>query len=136
MTDEQEARDGSQAVAAVAIEVSRLRQQIKSLTAKLGELDSRQQRHGTVLADVTELKEQIERILIILDADRDASPAAWFWLTMSAQERETKFDELRDWVETVLRKQYPDYLADQIKPCWSNHPEATWNSPGSTSSGP
>ena len=41
-------------------------------------------------------------------------------------EREEKFGELFDWVETVLRAQYPGYLADQIRPCWPNHPEARW----------
>jgi hypothetical protein len=30
------------------------------------------------------------------------------------------------WVETVLRLQYPGYLAGQIRPCWLNHPEARW----------
>ena len=34
--------------------------------------------------------------------------------------------ELFDWVETVLRTQYPDYLADQIRACWPDHPEARW----------
>ena len=79
-----------------------------------------------MLRDVNDLKQQIERILDILDAERDASPAAWFWPTMSDQEREAKFSELYDWVETVLREQYPNYLADHIKPCWPNHPEARW----------
>jgi hypothetical protein len=37
---------------------------------------------------------------------------------------EEKFAELSDWVETVLRTQYPDYLAGQIRPCWPSHPEA------------
>ncbi|MGE5288427.1 MAG: hypothetical protein ACM3ML_14770 [Micromonosporaceae bacterium] len=40
--------------------------------------------------------------------------------------REEKLSELFDWVETVLRVQYPDYVADQIRPCWPNHPEARW----------
>ncbi|HVB41183.1 MAG TPA: hypothetical protein VNF47_00585 [Streptosporangiaceae bacterium] len=120
MTDEQQDRDDeSPAVAALAIQVSRLRQELDTLAGA-------QQRHGAALRDVTDLKQQVERILAILDAERDASPAAWFWLTMSDEERETKFGELHDWVETVLRQQYPDYLADHIKPCWQNHPEARW----------
>jgi hypothetical protein len=97
---------------------------------------STQQRHGAVLRDVNDLKQQIERILDILDADRDASPAAWFWPTMSDQEREAKFSELYDWVETVLREQYPSYLADHIKPCWPNHPKPDGNSPGYTALDP
>lgn len=45
---------------------------------------------------------------------------------MTDQEHDEKFAELSDWVETVLRTQYPDYLADQIRPCWPDHPEARW----------
>jgi len=44
----------------------------------------------------------------MLDAENEASPAQWFWLTMTEEEREAKFSELHDWVETVLREQYPD----------------------------
>jgi hypothetical protein len=89
-----------------------------------------------VLRDVNDLKQQIERIPDTLDAERDASPAAWFWPTMSDQEREAKFGEQYDWVETVLREQYPSYLADHIKPCWPTTPKPDGNSPGSTGSGP
>jgi hypothetical protein len=42
------------------------------------------------------------------------------------QDRIEKHGELLDWVESVLRGQYPDYLADRIRPCWPNHPEARW----------
>ena len=70
--------------------------------------------------------QQYQQILALLTEDEDASPAAWFWLTMNDEERTEKFAELLDWVETVLRAQYPDYLADQIRPCWPNHPEARW----------
>jgi hypothetical protein len=45
---------------------------------------------------------------------------------MTEQEQREKFSEQADWVETVLRVQYPGYLADQLKPCWPNHPEARW----------
>ena len=62
----------------------------------------------------------------MLGEEDDASRTTWFWLTMNEQERDEKFSELSDWVETVLRAQYPDYLADQIRPCWPNHPEARW----------
>jgi hypothetical protein len=118
MTDEHQDRDGPP-LAALAIQLNRLRQDLDALA-------STQQRHGAVLSDVNDLKQQIERIVAILDTERDASPAAWFWLTMSDEERETKFSELYDWVETVLRQQYPGYLADHIKPCWPNHPGARW----------
>ena len=85
-----------------------------------------QEEHAVVLEGITELRRQVEKILALLGEDGKASSSGWFWLTMDEQAREEKFSELFDWVETVLRTQYPDYLADQIRPCWPNHPEARW----------
>ena len=45
---------------------------------------------------------------------------------MTEREQSEKFSELTDWVEAVLRVQYPGYIAEQLKPCWPNHPEARW----------
>ena len=85
-----------------------------------------QREHTAVLHDLTDLRQQVEQILATLTEEDDDTPTTWFWLTMSDQERDEKFAELRDWVETVLRVQYPGYLADHIRPCWPNHPEARW----------
>jgi hypothetical protein len=87
---------------------------------------STQQDHAIVLGNVAGLRRQVEQILAVLTEEDDAAPAAWFWLTMTEQERGEKLAELHDWVETVLRAQYPDYLAGQIRPCWPDHPEARW----------
>jgi hypothetical protein len=45
---------------------------------------------------------------------------------MTELERRDRHSELLDWVESVLRKQYPEYLVDRLRPCWTNHPEARW----------
>jgi hypothetical protein len=119
-------RDEQPAVAALAIQLVQLRRAIESLAHKVDGLASTQRRHSQALADVAQLRSQIEQILNMLDTENEASPAQWFWLTMTDEEREAKFSELYDWVETVLRQQYPDYLADHLKPCWPNHPEARW----------
>jgi hypothetical protein len=79
-----------------------------------------------VLDGITELRHQVEQILAIVVEDDDVPSVTWFWLTMTEKERNDKFGELSDWVETVFRAQYPDYLPDQIRPCWPNHPEARW----------
>ncbi len=126
MTDPPHSGDRSPAVAALATHVNTLRRDLKSLTAQADALTSTQQEHAAVLNGIAELRRQVEQILAILAEEEDASPAAWFWLTMTDQERDEKFAELSDWVETVLRAQYPDYLADQIRPCWPNHPETRW----------
>jgi hypothetical protein len=123
MTDAPRGPDASPSVAA---HVNALRRDLKSLATKVDVLTRTQQEHAVVLGGISELRRQVEQILAIVTDEDDASPAAWFWLTMTDQERDEKFSELSDWVETVLRAQYPDYLADQIRPCWPNHPEARW----------
>ena len=126
MTDPPQGRDGSPSTAALAVRVDGLRRELESLATKVDVLTVAQQAHTTVLNDVAHLRSQVEQILVLL-AEQDArSPAAWFWLTMTEQERIEKHGELLDWVESVLRRQYPDYLADRIRPCWPNHPEARW----------
>ena len=126
MTEPPQGRERSPSVAALAIHVNGLRREIESLASKVEALTSTQAEHAAALDDIAELRQQVEQILTILGEDEDASPAEWFWLKMSDQVREEKLGELFDWVETVLRTQYPDYAADQIRPCWPNHPEARW----------
>ncbi len=126
MTEPPQGRDGPPSVAALAVHVDRLRREVESLAAKVDALANTQPQHRALLDDISELRHQVEQILATLTEENEASPAEWFWLTMSEQARDEKFGELFDWVETVLRTQYPDYLADQIRSCWPNHPEARW----------
>jgi hypothetical protein len=126
MTSPPEDRDGSAAVAALAVRVDGLRRRIETLATKVDVLASTQQEHAVVLDGIAELRQQVEQILSILNAEDEASPTDWLWLTMTDQKRDERFSELSDWVETVLRTQYPDYTAAQIRPCWPHHPEARW----------
>ena len=125
MTDPPQGRDQSPAVAALAVRVDGLRRRIETLATSIDDLTSTQQEHATVLDGIAELRRQVEQILTILGNDDEPSPGEWFWLTMTGQQRDERLSELSDWVETVLRTQYPGYLAGQIRPCWPNHPEAT-----------
>jgi hypothetical protein len=122
MTDQ----GGSPWVAALAIQVSELRHRVDSLTTRMDALTRTQQEHAVVLEGIAELRDQVEKVLTILAEDEEDSAEPWFWLTMDEQAREYRLSELYDWVETVLRVQYPDYLTGQILPCWPNHPEARW----------
>ena len=126
MTDPPQGRDGSPSVAALAVQVSGLRRDVEALVARVDVLTRTQEEHAVVLEGITELRSQVEQILALVSEGDQESPSGWFWLTMNEQVREEKFGELFDWVETVLRTQYPGYLADQIQPCWPNHPEARW----------
>jgi hypothetical protein len=126
MTDPPQSRDGRPSVAALAVRVSALCRDVETVTAKADVLTRTQQEQSVVLDGVGELRRQVERILALLREDDQNTPAGWFWLTMDDQARQEKFGELSDWVNTVLRTQYPGYLTDQIRPCWPNHPEALW----------
>jgi hypothetical protein len=119
-------RGGLRSLAALAIEVSALRHDVESLTTRADQITRTQQEHVAAFDGIPELRRQVERILTLLTDDDQASPAGWFWLTMDSQAREDKLGELSDWVEAVLRAHYPGYLAEQIRPCWPNHPEALW----------
>jgi hypothetical protein len=110
----------------LAIEVNALRRDMESLTTRAEEIARAQQGHAAAVEGIPELRRQVERILALLTDDDQAASSGWFWLTMDAQAREDKLSELSDWVEAVLRAQYPAYLAEQMRPCWLNHPEALW----------
>jgi hypothetical protein len=126
MTEPPQGRDRPPSAAALAVRVNALRSDVESLVVKVDGLADTQREHGTVLDDIAELRRQVERILAILSDEDAASPNGWFWLTMNDQQHDEKFGELFDWVEAVLRPQYPHYLDTQIRPCWPNHPEARW----------
>ena len=126
MTDSPRGRGGSPSVAALAVQINALRQDLETLSGRVDALTRTQEEQAVVLEGIAELRRQVEKIVALLGEDGKSSPPGWFWLTMDAQTREEKFNELFDWVESVLRVEYPDYIADQIKPCWPNHPEARW----------
>jgi hypothetical protein len=126
VTEVTEGREESPSVAALAVHVNALRRNLEDLAAKIGAVVAKQREHTAVLHELTDLRQQVEQILVTLTEEDEDSPTTWFWLTMSDQERDEKFSELHDWVETVLRPQYPDYLEDNIKPCWPKHPETKW----------
>ena len=126
MTDSPEGRGGSPSVAALAVQVNALRQDVATLSGKVDVLSRTQEEQAVVLEDIAELRRQVEKIVVLLSDDGKPSASGWFWLTMDEQTREEKLSELEDWVETVLRTEYPDYIANQIRPCWPKHPEAKW----------
>ena len=126
MIEPPQERDQSPAVAALAVRVDGLRRRVETLATSIDDLTSTQQEHATVLDGIAELRRQVEQILTILGNDDEPLPGEWFWLTLTGQQRDERLSELSDWVETVLRTQYPGYLAGQIRPCWPNHPEAMW----------
>jgi hypothetical protein len=126
VTDPTQGRGAAPSIAALAVQVAGLRCDVESLTTKIDSVASAQEDHAATLDGIAGLRRQVEQILTLVEEDGEASPGGWFWLTMTNQEREDKFGELYDWVETVLRPYYLGYLDNQIRPCWPNHPETRW----------
>jgi hypothetical protein len=125
MTGPPQDRGSPRSVAALAIEVSALWHDVESLTTQADQIARVQDKHAAAFDGIPELRRQVEKNLALLTED-EASSAGWFWLTMDGPAREDKLGELSDWVEAVLRAQYPSYLAEQVRPCWPSHPEALW----------
>lgn len=136
MTSPPQDRDGPTAVAALAVRVDGLRRRIETLATKVDAFTSTQQAHATALDGIAELRQQVEQILALLNAEDEASPAEWFWLTMTDQKRDERFSELSDWVETVLQTQYPTTSPTRSGPAGQTTPKPDGSWPGSTSSGP
>jgi hypothetical protein len=113
-------------IAALAVRVDSLRRDVESLTTQLEAVRSTQKEHAAALGGIADLRRQVEQVLALLTDEDDGPPGQWFWLTMTEQQRAEKLGELSDWVETVLRAQYPSYLTSQIRACWPHHPEARW----------
>jgi len=126
MTGPPQHRGQPPALAALAVRVDGLRRRIETLATQVDTLTATQHEHAAALEGIAGLRRQVEQILTLLGNDDEPAPAGWFWLTMNDRERDEKLAELHDWVDTVLRTQYPGYLAGQLRPCWPSHPEARW----------
>ena len=50
-------------------------------------------------------------------------PAAPYWIGLDPAEHAAQLAELRQWTDTVLRREYGGY---QLPACWANHPHAIW----------
>ena len=109
-------------------EVAMLRVEVKQSARKLKEeiaqLCAEAQREAQA-----EVREELERLGQKLDeaiGKRKADdPAAPYWLGLPQDERAVQLGDLREWVETVARVQWPAYLAS-LPPCWPAHGEAVW----------
>jgi hypothetical protein len=77
----------------------------------------------------TELETEVKRLAKALEEavskNQLTPPPAPYWLGLSREEYLGQLAELREWVEKIVRAQYPGYLA-KLPPCWPNHPEAVW----------
>jgi hypothetical protein len=103
--------------AALAVQVAALRGQVRLIFARLdkagltGDLNLADQ-FAELAATVTQALESPPR-----------GPAAPYWIGLDPAEHAAQLAELREWTDTVLRREYGGY---QFADCWANHPHAIW----------
>lgn len=73
--------------------------------------------------DIKNLREQAEALAATLDQGKLKSPAGPRWDNLNPDQAAAQLAEVRDWVNGVLRIQYPEY---KLPDCWSNHRAALW----------
>ena len=117
MTSPPEPSPSGDTTAALAVQVAALRGQVRLIFARLeqagltGDLN---------LADrLAELARTVTQSL-----DRPPrGPAAPYWIGLDPAEHAAQLAGLRQWADTVLRREYGGY---QLPACWANHPHAIW----------
>ena len=103
--------------AALAVQVAALRGQVRAIFARL---DKAGLTGDLNLAD--RLADLARTVTQSLDSP-PRGPAAPYWIGLDPAEHAAQLAELRQWADTVLRREYGGY---QLAACWANHPHAIW----------
>jgi len=117
MTSRPEPSPSGEAIVRLAVQVAALRGQVRLIKERLdragltGDLN---------LAD--RLDELARTVTDALDSPPHG-PAAPCWTGLNPADRASQLTELRQWADTVLRREYGGY---QLRGCWANHPHAIW----------
>jgi hypothetical protein len=110
-------QSGDATTAALAVQVAALRGQVRAIFARLdkagltGELN---------IAD--RFAELARTVTDTLDSPVRGATAP-YWIGLDPAEHAAQLAELRQWTDTVLRREYGGY---QLAACWANHPHAIW----------
>ena len=114
--------------AALAAQVAALRGQVAALKTRLD--NDVIGKHLVALAEIKRLRSQVTELAQTMtqqtetrDGGRQHGPAAPYWIGLSPQDHASQLAELRQWADTVLRREYGGY---QLPDCWPNHPHAIW----------
>jgi hypothetical protein len=111
--------------AEVAAQVAALHGQVAALKTRLdNDVIGKQL---VALAEIKHLRSQVRELAQAVaqtrDGDRQRGPAAPYWIGLSPQDHAAQLAGLRQWADTVLRREYGGY---QLAACWPNHPHAIW----------
>ena len=111
--------------AALAAQIATVRGQVAALKTRLdNDVIGKQL---VALAEIKRLRSQVTELAHVAaetrDSDRQHGPAASYWIGRDRAEYAAQLAELRQWADTVLRREYGGY---QLAACWENHPHAIW----------
>ena len=111
--------------AALAAQITALRGQVAALKTRLD--NDVTGKHLVALAEIKRLRSKVTELVQAVaetrDGDRQRGPAAPYWVGLSPQDHAAQLAELRQWADTILRREYGGY---QLADCWANHPHAIW----------
>ena len=111
--------------AALAAQITNVRGQVAALKTRLdNDVIGKQL---VALTEIKRLRDQVTELARAAtethDSDRQHGPAAPYWIGLDRAEYAAQLTELRQWADTVLRREYAGY---QLPACWANHPHAIW----------
>jgi len=107
-----------ESLAALAGQVAALRGQVALINERLD--------HAGLRGDLdlaARFEELAQTVADALDAASPRGPAAPCWIGLDRQAFATQLAELRQWADTVLRRQYGGY---ELRDCWPSHIHAIW----------
>jgi hypothetical protein len=117
MTSPPEPSPSGEAIAALAVQVAALRGQVRHIFARL---DNAGLTEDLNLAD--QFAELARTVTEALDSP-PRGPTAPYWIGLDPQDHAAQLADLRQWTDTVLRREYGGY---QLSACWETHPHAIW----------
>jgi hypothetical protein len=102
--------------AALAVQVAALRGQVRLIFARLDKAG---------LTGELNLADRLADLARAVTQSFDSPPrgAAPYWIGLDPAEHAAQLAELREWTDTVLRREYGGY---QFADCWANHPHVIW----------
>jgi hypothetical protein len=112
-------------IAGMAAQITALAGQVAALKTRLD--NDVIGKHLAALAEIKRLRSQVTELAQTVTETRDSDsrrgPAAPYWIGLDPAEHAAQLAELRQWTDTVLRREYGGY---QLPACWANHPHAIW----------
>jgi hypothetical protein len=108
------------------------RQDVAAVKATAAQWNARLEREGvgatlTMRRDFKKLAERVDALAatlgIALDQGKLKAPSGPRWDNLDQEQGAAQLAALRDWVDGVLRVQYPEY---KFPDCWAGHRAALW----------